>query len=108
MVPIGTGVGGDTNTTSVAAVGTTLTTAIQNTTLKDDQIVSADKISKSNIAEGTSQNGKLGVGSTQHETSTEATKSLKSGAEQDTTIAKEDIKGVDNRILVSSYRNFHI
>ena len=95
---VGTAVGGDTNTiTATTTAGATLTTALQNTNLEADQIVSADKIRKLNIAEGTSQNGKPGVGSTQQkETSKEATKSLKSGADQDTTIAKEDIKGVDN------------
>ena len=92
---IGKVAAGDTNTTSGAPVGTTLTTGVQNTTLDADQIASADKISKSNIAEGTSQNGKAGVSSAQNESTKDTTKSLKSGADEDTKNTQEEIKGVD-------------
>ena len=94
---IGKGAAGDTNTTSGAPVGTTLTTGIQNTTLDPDQIASADKISKSNIADGTSQNGKVGVSNSQNEATKETTKSLKSGAEEDTKNTQEEIKGVKKK-----------
>ena len=94
---IAKGAAGDTNTTSGAPVGTTLTTGIQNTTLDPDQIASADKISKSNIAEGTSQNGKAGVSSAQNESTKDTTKSLKSSAEEDTKNTQEEIKGVKKK-----------
>lgn len=85
---------GDTNTTigTTSATGVAnATTALQNTNIGVDEIASADKISKANVTDGGSQNGKVGVGGAQKVAGKESSKTVKPGNEQGMKQAKDEV-----------------